>query len=355
MPTPESLPEILKNPDSYRASVPLDDLLRSIRFSSLIKGSAQFSAPWGYDSPAYKDTVVLYLIFEGSCHVRIPHLRESVHLAAGDALYIPKSYAHTVSDSETTASVPLDEILSSYGELPYGSDFLGNMFRHPLVYGGGGLKTHMEALRFFVNQLFPSALLNSLPPMVKLQGFAHQHAEFLNATFLQMVEYGASGFAGQAIATRLGEAIFILFLKDYFENSTNFSAGIHKALRDPSISRVIGAMQRASSENWTVARLAAVSGMSRSAFVPRFTALVGQTPSHFLTTLRMLRATELLKTTKTPLSRIAIQSGYGSEAAFNRAYKRWSGATPGSSRERRKDSVDAMARAVDSAGKADDA
>jgi AraC-like DNA-binding protein len=352
MPKPEILPEILINPDSYRASVPLDELLRSIRFSSLIKGTALFSAPWGYDSPAYKDTVVLYLIFEGSCYVRIPELNQSLHLAAGDALYIPKSRAHTVSDSETTTSVPLDKILSSYGNLPYGSDFLGNMFRRPLVYGGGGRNTHMEALRFFVNQLFPSALLNGLPPMVKLDGFARQHAGFLNATFLQMVEHGASGFTGQAIATRLGEAILVLFLREYFSTSTHFSAGIHKALRDPAIARAIGAMQQAPAENWSVAKLAAVSTMSRSAFVPRFTELVGQTPSHFLTTLRMLRATELLKTTRMPLSCIAVQSGYGSEAAFNRAFKRWCGVTPGSLRERQKDTADVPAGAIDPAASA---
>ncbi|CAB3771506.1 hypothetical protein LMG29739_06053 [Paraburkholderia solisilvae] len=189
-----------------------------------------FSALWRYDSPAYKDAVVLYLIFEGSCCVRIPELRESVHLSAGDALFIPDSYAHTVGDSETTASIPLDEMPASVCDLPYGDDFLANMFRRQLIFGDDSPKTHMEALRFFAKEPFPSALLNSLPPMVKLEGFARQRAGFLNATFQQVVEYGASGLMGQAIATRLGEAILVLFLRDYLSTSSHFSAGIHRAL-----------------------------------------------------------------------------------------------------------------------------
>lgn len=80
---------------------------------------------------------------------------------------------------------------------------------------------------------------------------------------------------------------------------------------------------------WTVGKLARLANLSRSAFSTRFAQVVGETAQAYLTRLRMQRAVSLLAKGSLSLTQIATAVGYDSEAAFNRAFKRWRGKTPG--------------------------
>jgi AraC-like DNA-binding protein len=83
-----------------------------------------------------------------------------------------------------------------------------------------------------------------------------------------------------------------------------------------------------------VAALAAQVGLSRAAFVRRFSAAVGLPPAKYLTWLRMRRAARLLVTTDAGLAAIADELGYSSEFTFSRAFRRWHGVSPGTYRQR---------------------
>jgi AraC-like DNA-binding protein len=69
--------------------------------------------------------------------------------------------------------------------------------------------------------------------------------------------------------------------------------------------------------------------MSRSAFAARFHELVGETPVEYLTRWRMQCAARVLRETGDAVIDVAERYGYGSEAAFTRAFKRVIGETPG--------------------------
>ena len=79
---------------------------------------------------------------------------------------------------------------------------------------------------------------------------------------------------------------------------------------------------------WTVDVLAREAGLSRSALAERFTNLVGESPIQYLTRWRLTIAAQRLRNERASLASIAADSGYDSEAAFNRAFKRALGATP---------------------------
>ena len=83
---------------------------------------------------------------------------------------------------------------------------------------------------------------------------------------------------------------------------------------------------------WTVASLAAEAAMSRSAFAARFAELVGESPMQYVTRWRMHTALTWLKEEDVPLIDMAYRLGYQSEAAFNRAFKRVMGISPGVAR-----------------------
>jgi AraC-like DNA-binding protein len=85
---------------------------------------------------------------------------------------------------------------------------------------------------------------------------------------------------------------------------------------------------------WTLESLATDLGMSRSAFAARFSALVRQTPMQYLTACRIEQARQMLRETRLSIAAIAEKVGYGSEAAFGKAFKRRVGVGPGIYRRR---------------------
>jgi transcriptional regulator GlxA family with amidase domain len=102
--------------------------------------------------------------------------------------------------------------------------------------------------------------------------------------------------------------------------------------RDPQVERAIELMRGELRTRWTVTALARRVGLSRPAFARRFVASTGHSPLKYLTRLRMEQAAGLLRSSHEGLSQVGEQVGYESEFAFNRAFKRHHGLSPGSFR-----------------------
>ena len=68
--------------------------------------------------------------------------------------------------------------------------------------------------------------------------------------------------------------------------------------------------------------------MSRSAFVERFTKLMGMPPIRYLTLWRLQTAKLHLRETRKTIAQLAHSIGYESEQAFSRAFKREFGLPP---------------------------
>jgi AraC-like DNA-binding protein len=98
--------------------------------------------------------------------------------------------------------------------------------------------------------------------------------------------------------------------------------------------QIIAAVHRDPTDNWTLASLGAIAGMSRSAFAARFTQLMGEPAMHYVTRWKMNAASMWLKEGDASHSDIAGRLGYESEAAFRRAFKRFTGEPPGAFRRR---------------------
>jgi transcriptional regulator GlxA family with amidase domain len=101
-----------------------------------------------------------------------------------------------------------------------------------------------------------------------------------------------------------------------------------QVLRDPRLSRAIYAMHQQPGLNWSVADLAKEAGTSRSVFAERFLAATGTTPAKYLSELRMA-AGHYIRHENQPIETGRAAAGYGSLAAFSRAFKRIIGHAPG--------------------------
>ena len=103
--------------------------------------------------------------------------------------------------------------------------------------------------------------------------------------------------------------------------------------RDEQVQKAIELMHQRLDQRWTVTELARRVGLSRPAFARKFKESTGASPLRYLAHERMERAAELVRTTGWGLAQIASTVGYGSEFAFNRAFKRAHQLAPGTFRK----------------------
>ena len=120
----------------------------------------------------------------------------------------------------------------------------------------------------------------------------------------------------------LAEVLFTEVLRRYLLRLPEGRTGWLAGAGDPAVGRALAALHRDPSFDWTLDLLAQEASVSRSALTEKFTRIIGQAPMAYLTDWRLELGAEALRSTSRSVQRVALDSGYESEAAFNRAFKR---------------------------------
>jgi AraC-like DNA-binding protein len=134
---------------------------------------------------------------------------------------------------------------------------------------------------------------------------------------------------GETVVTRLADILVIHAIRFWIANDPSAQTGWLRALDDPQIGRAISNIHRNPGKSWTLELLAREASMSRSAFAARFTELVGESAMRYVTRWRMHAAETRFRNENVTVAEVALSLGYESEAAFNRAFKRHIGVSPG--------------------------
>jgi transcriptional regulator GlxA family with amidase domain len=95
-------------------------------------------------------------------------------------------------------------------------------------------------------------------------------------------------------------------------------------------------MDAGSHEEWPVARLARVSGVSAAHFARSFKEAFGVPPHRYLLTRRLERAAALLRDTELSITEIAFETGWKSLGTFGRTFRDVTGESPSDLRAREK-------------------
>ncbi|WP_249137244.1 helix-turn-helix domain-containing protein [Bradyrhizobium canariense] len=144
---------------------------------------------------------------------------------------------------------------------------------------------------------------------------------------------GLRSFASSNLMSRLFELLFVEAMRQYSVTYVGQDSGWLKGVADPQIGRALASIHRDVGRPWSADSLAREVSMSRSAFVARFTRLIGMPPIRYLTIWRLRAAKVSLRETCKPMDQIAQEVGYGSGEAFSRAFKREFGVSPARWRE----------------------
>lgn len=100
-------------------------------------------------------------------------------------------------------------------------------------------------------------------------------------------------------------------------------------MSDQRLATVLSAIHQKPGNDWKVADLAQIAGMSRTAFTMKFNDILEMTPMQYITQWRMHLAKDMLNGCRNSVMKVAVELGYKTEGAFRRAFKRVSGVGPG--------------------------
>lgn len=198
---------------------------------------------------------------------------------------------------------------------------------HQLVNAGDMPAQYIRG-EFDFDSIFASRFLGTLPTVMALQRPGHKSHEWVDICCAFMAFEAAHGYAGStAMISRLLDLLFIRALRSWASESS-LGQGWVSTAADLRIGRVLGAIQDDPSRPWSLLQLAAIAGMSRTAFASRFLEVIGQSPIAYLNQWRLDLAADLLRSQKLSISQLVSHVGYSSEAAFGRAFKLRHGQSP---------------------------
>jgi AraC-like DNA-binding protein len=319
----------------------LSDMLRSVRLTGSMLFLVEASTPWVSWAPQTKSfqhlvlpaaqhLISFHIVTRGSCWAGLADAPPE-HFEAGDVLVVPHGDAYYLADPPgAERTYGLEEVLTFFRHMAAGK-------LPPTAFeGGNGPATTQFICGFLGCDLQPfNPVLSALPRLLRVRlvtptgdGLPHLIAFAIN-------ELRERRSGGQVVKLRMAELLFVDVIRRHLATLTDEKVGWLAGLRNPLVARVLALLHDAPAQGWTLDALAAQAGTSRSVLAERFVHFIGQPPMQYLRKLRMQLASRLLVEDGAKVVSIAAAVGFGSEAAFSRAFKKSVGISPNEWRRRR--------------------
>lgn len=300
---------------------PLGAALHFLRMTGTFYVRSEMTAPWGLALPAMPGCMSFHVVTAGHCTLEVRGAPRRT-LAAGDLALVPHGAGHILRSESRARAAPLFDLAHDMVSERYA------VLRH----GGGGAPTTLICGTVRFDHPAAHQLVTAMPPVLAIDA-AHAarspHADWLHSTLrLMAAEAAALRPGGETVITRLADILVIQAIRAWIERDGG-ERGWLAALADPQLGRALARVHAAPAAAWTVASLAQLAGMSRSAFAARFTERVGVPAMRYVARWRMHAAVARLRDGDATLAQLAGELGYQSEAAFSRAFKREIGHSPG--------------------------
>lgn len=159
-------------------------------------------------------------------------------------------------------------------------------------------------------------------------------SEAMRSLFTVMLgEIAEPGIGTRALTETLMKQCLILLLRHHLTR-LSVRSPFFTMLEDHRLARAVTDILEQPSAPHTLVSLAALAGMSRSAFAERFVQVFQQTPIEFVQRVRLRLGADLLQATDLPIKLIAASVGYASRSYFTRAFRNAHGTDPRAFRAR---------------------
>jgi AraC-like DNA-binding protein len=305
----------------------LSELLRAIRLTGTAFIEAQLSAPWAVETPTRSAIatrlasragriIPYHVVTQGSCFVELEG-QPPVQLGANDTVLFPHGDVHVLGSR------------SGIRPLKINTDMVLKL-THPdsiakVRYGGGGDATGLVCGFFACDEQLSAQLIEKLPRIIHRRSGAYSVGALLPPSTTADGERVRAGFG--AVLGKLSELVFVDAIRAYVESLPE-QAGWLAGLRNRHVSNALALIYGNPGAPWTLESLARAAGTSRTVLTEHFVHCVGAAPMHYVSQWRLRVAADLLATSDRATKLIAESAGFGSTAAFTRAFKREFGVPP---------------------------
>lgn len=308
----------------------LSEVLRAVRLEGALFFNGEFSSPWclstqpssiaPFVSPKNGQLIIYHFVTSGHAYAQ---LRDGTRaeLSAGEVVVFPHGDQHFLGNGVTE---PVDSMKTFGRNLSEGLKLAR--------FGGGGEVTRFVCGFMVCEPRLGQVVLTGLPRMFKVRVVADVSDEWLEHAIRFSVgdrsgnrssSLKGSSLAGtELIRAKLAELLFVETLRRYLNELPIAAVGWLAGVRDPVIGHALALLHGNPARDWTIADLARQVGRSRSRLAERFRHYLGESPMAYLAQWRLRLGAEILRTTDNSVAQVAAAVGYGSEAAFNRAFKR---------------------------------
>jgi len=310
----------------------LSDVLKSVRLEGAVYLNAEFTAPWCIHAKfglasvrarlaGAEHVVFFHFLTEGGCKVRLADSAEVLDAAAGDLVLFAREDKHLMGSDLQLAPVEAASLIET--DAAADADLI--QMRH----GGGGAATRFVCGYLACSRSVCRPLLEALPRVLRIPiGDGPAAALLRELLRVGVRESSALRPGGGSMLAKLSELMFVEAMRRYAESLPPEGKGWLAGVRDAQIGRALALLHGEPGRPWTVDELAREVALSRSALAERFAALVGEPPMQYLMRWRLALAAQTLRSGGEAVARVAERSGYESESAFNRAFKREFGMPP---------------------------
>ncbi len=312
------------------------DILRTLRLSGGIFLDCEFSAPWCVTASAIGPDEVGLLMMPYPAHVISYHYvthgrvllqianQQPVEIGAGEVVVFPANDQHRLGSDLSISAVSAKElVLPASGGSPARID-----------HGGGGERTRIMC-GFLGTDAPNDPLIAILPSLLKLEVAKGGSVDWIETSLRFAAQEMAAGRLGSLpLLAQLAECLFMEAVRRYLDSMPPQERGWLAGFNDPVVGRALSLLHARREHAWNVDGLAAEVGLSRSAFADRFTRIMGEPPMRYLGRQRLRFAAQKLRSSRESVAKIGYETGYDSEAAFSRAFKREFGVAPATWRAR---------------------
>jgi AraC family transcriptional activator of mtrCDE len=320
------LNNMLNRLNQWRGMLESDDwlsrLLDLVPVSGRVEHRCFFGAPWqlGLERSA-PGQIPYHIILAGSATLDDPEGGPRRRLKAGDILLLPQGSAHRLHDGSGMTPAPARQ---RHGPTITIDENEGMGERLDMLCGRFEVAPAHERL---LRSYFPKQVVVSAAEGSAAAARAGTKAQLASLVGLMRVESAEENLGGHAMLNGLSAALFTLTLRLASEAS-DAPTGLLALAANPRLAPALGALFNRPEKRWTLPALAALTSMSRATFIRQFQQRLGRSAIDLLTDVRMTLAANALRDPSLSTGAVADRVGYQSEAAFQRAFKQFTGMTP---------------------------
>ncbi len=294
----------------------LTDILQQAGLKKRILIQKSFFEPIAVQFPCSK-SMGFHFVISGEAFLHTPTQSEPIILHKGDIALIARGYDHIISTEKRISARLIKNSDSDTGNLTNKNVNLEHL-KLTLISG---------AYQFWNTPMHP--FFKDVPKIWLLRSSELENFNQLNLSInLLSKEFTNPEVGSDLIIQNMLDILFSLIMRKIISQKSTQQKSWSYAVNDFQIKKSIELLHGDLKQNWSLDDLAKKVGMSRAGFALKFKKSLGDTPLHYLSSIRIQKAIQHLINTDDKIDSIAESVGFNDAFTFSKVFKRIVGISP---------------------------